>query len=777
MHIKQLARNLTRNAWFLALSAISTVACVVFAAITFDRVTYDISYDKFHNDYNSIYRIVSVYRSNNGIEKSIETPFPLAAYLKEQYPSITNATQYYWEDRIFQTDAGSVEKKMACVDPDFFTIFNFVLEKGSIDRLFSKENCIILSHEMAQELFPGTDPIGKELRNTYLNKRHLVVGVFAPLPSNTHLSFDCITSMDDYGFQDVFGWNYSNRNTTYIKLASTLPPNFESQIAKLPAKVYGQQSTLWMQPLTNIHLHTSFNDGTVRVSYTYLLVHIFSTLLLLIISCVNLSLLYLALYVKRVKEIQVKLFLGAKRWRVIYEQLLEIVVVALGVATLSYIAIKAFDNNFSILLWMKGSWSIAIFSLIAAIIITILASISSVFFMLRLETGNRDALKLKPKNRKVRLVLIGLQIIFAMLSTVSSAIFLKQMNYLKQLPKGMNLENVLAVKSHNFIYKINTIRDQLEQNPCILSVSGAGELPFAFQCATSKVSWEGKSSEESIVINYQNVEHDYLKALSLNMVEGNFIPKGLTIDDHFDRDTGSVSFVLNQEAAKQMGLTNPVGKRFEIEGFSGRIVGVIKDFHFNSVKESIKPLVLFYNPECFIHIFVKYAPNRRSETITAIQEVVKPYNTFNFPIEIEDLSTMPESQFVQEEYMAKLLLALTVATAIFSLLGIISISNFLVIERSQEVGIRKVLGATSTDIHKNFVVEFLWVFALCVVITLPLLILITNRWLVEFPYRIGFPVTIIVAVNFVILLVTTSILLFHGYRLAKVDPVKILKKE
>ena len=207
------------------------------------------------------------------------------------------------------------------------------------------------------------------------------------------------------------------------------------------------------------------------------------------------------------------------------------------------------------------------------------------------------------------------------------------------------------------------------------------------------------------------------------------------------------------------------------------IVGVIKDFHFNSVKESIKPLVLFYDPECFIYIFVRYAPNQRSEAIASINEVVRPYNLHNFPVEVKDLSTMPESQFAQEDYMAKLLLALTIATGIFSLLGIISISNYLVVERSQEVGIRKVLGATSNDIHKDFVVEFLWVFAICVAITLPILIVITNQWLMQFPYRINFPVAAFVSIILMILVVTSSILVIHGFRLSKVDPVKILKKE
>ena len=777
MLFKLLLRNLTRNAWFLLLSAVSTVACVVFAAITFDRVTFDLSFDKFHNDYNSIYRIVSVYRSNNGIEKSIETPFPLAAYLKGQYTTVAYATQYYWEDRVFQSENETVDSKMACVDPDFFSIFNFTLEKGDAKQLFSQSNAIILTHEMAKELFLGADALGKEVKNTYLNCSYVVVGVLAPMPTNTHLSFDCLIDIKSYGFGSQFTWSYSNRNTTYIKLAGALPQDFEQQIAKLPAKVYGKQSTLWMQPLSSIHLHTSFNDGTVRVSYTYLLVHIFATLLLLIISCVNLSLLYLAFYVKRVKEIQIKLFLGAKRWRVIYEQLLEIVVVALVVAALSFVATQELDHRFSIFLWMKGGWSVAVFSLFAAISISILASLSSVFFMLRLEMGNREALKLKPKNRKVRMVLIGLQLIFAILAMVSSATFLGQMNYLKRLPKGINLENVLAVKSYNFIYKINTIRDQLLLHPSIVSVSGTGELPFEFNCATSKVTWEGKNSNEALIVNYQNVEEPYLKTLSLEMVSGSFIPKGLTIDDHFERDTGSVSFIINQEAARQMGLADPIGKRFEIESFSGRIVGVIKDFHFNSVKESIKPLVLFYDPECFIYIFVRYAPNQRSEAIASINEVVRPYNLHNFPVEVKDLSTMPESQFAQEDYMAKLLLALTIATGIFSLLGIISISNYLVVERSQEVGIRKVLGATSNDIHKDFVVEFLWVFAICVAITLPILIVITNQWLMQFPYRINFPIAAFVSIILMILVVTSSILVIHGFRLSKVDPVKILKKE
>lgn len=761
--------------------AVGIACCILILLWVYD----ELSFDRFHAKVDRLYRVVEEQTYTGGnIMKVAVTPAPLAPALIEEFPEITASFRYTTAPRFLvkYEDHRFYESGLGMADPSIWTMFSFNLIKGDPETVFDLMNSIVLSESMAEKYFGSEDPIGKVLRME--NQFDLIVkGIMADLPSSSHLRFDFVMPfvLLAMGGQSLDQWG-NNSYYTYVELTEGADPEVVNEKIRdfIGKHNTGSNTTLHLQNLRKIHLDPDYvADIAGHGNISYIIIFSLTAFLVLVIACINFMNLATARSSNRAREVGMRKVTGAYRTDILLQFLSESVLYALAAFVLAVGMVIMLLPSFSKLsgkslaLNFSGG-GLLYLSLIGIVMLTGLgAGLYPALFLSGFNPVHvlRASSFTGPKGRLFRRILVVFQFALSIGLIIISLIVQAQLNFIRSKPIGFNRNNVIymrfGVQTANFY---EAFKRSVQNEPSILGVTSAGQLPTQMQNSTSSVSWPEKNPDDNILFHTATVTHDYFETMQMEIAEGRFFSREFTSDEE-------QSYILNQAAARVLGIESPVDKPFSLWGEAGIVIGVVKDFHFDSLSNPVEPLVIRLRPvEPYTFLFIRINGENIPETlqrITSAWEKVSP----SFPFDYSFLDESFNRLYLAEQRLGTLFGAFTILAIIIACLGLFGLASFMAEKRTKEIGIRKVLGASIPNIAALLSKEFVVLVTAANLFAWPVAWYAMNKWLQNYSYHIGLNPLIFIGASLSALIFALLTVSLQAVRAASADPVNSLRHE
>jgi putative ABC transport system permease protein len=772
-YLKIALRNFIRQKGYMFINvaglAIGVACCIMIMLWVQD----ELSYDRFHENADDLYAATF----SNG---STVTPTALSDFLKAEYPEVIHTSRYSGQGRTLlrYKDKEVYQEGGVMVDPDFLKMFTLRFLKGDPEKALDDPNSILLSEEVALKLFGTSDPIGQTLTyNISLDMK--VTGVFEDYPTNSHMRFLYLIPVAlAMKYNKNFNtWEYNNIRT-YVQLRKNTPSkSVDEKITDVVERHRPQdQRPLSLQPITRMHLNP-FNHSGGTIVYVY----VFSTMafFILVIACINFVNLTTARSTNRAKEVGIRKTVGAFRTQLIRQFFSESVILTLVASALAiglvFLLLPMFNN-------MTGktfTWELLIEK-------TIVLGIFGIIFLTAISAGSYPSLMLSrfqtvkvlkgrlPSGKKgvlLRKALVVLQFSLSILLILGTLMIFRQVHFLRERDVGYDRENIVYFGiGARFRQNFDTIKTELLSNPGVLNVTLTDIAPYRWMsnAGVGDVHWEGKTNQQVKMV-MTSVDYDYLETFGLKMAQGRFFSREYSTD-------ASDAYVINQAAARAMEMDDPIGKNLRVWDLSKRIIGVVEDYHFESLHNKIIPMAMRIDPNWYNQLCVRISPHRIPDTLAFLENKWKEVYP-EYPFEYRFLDDTIQSQYRSEQAIGKIVTVFTVLALFISCLGIFGLSSYTAEQRTKEIGIRKVLGATVSSIVKHISKEFVILVIIANVIIWPLAYIIMNRWLQSFAYRISIGWWTFVLAGIAVLVVSLLTVIWQIIRAATANPVDSLRYE
>jgi predicted permease len=772
-YLKIALRNFIRQKGYTFINvaglAIGIACCIMIMLWVQD----ELSYDRFHENADDLYAATF----SNG---STVTPTALSDFLKAEYPEVTRTSRYvgigrnllrYKDKEIYQEDG-------IMVDPDFLKMFTLRFLKGDPETALDDPNSILLSEEVALKLFGTSDPIGQTLTyNISLDMK--VSGVFEDYPPNSHMRFLYLIPVAlAMKYNKNFNTWEVNNIRTYVQLRKNTPvKSVDEKITDVVERHRPQdQRALSLQPITRMHLNP-FNHSGGPIVYVY----VFSAmaLFILLIACINFINLTTARSSNRAKEVGIRKTVGAHRTHLVrqfFGESLILTLIASGLAIgLVFLLLPMFNNMTA----KTFTWELLIEK-------TIILGIFGIIFLTAISAGSYPSLMLSrfqtvrvlkgrlPTGKKgvlLRKALVVLQFSLSIFLILGTLMIFRQVHFLRERDVGYDRENIVYFGIGNrFRQNIDTIKTELLSNTNILNVTLTDIAPYRWMsnAGVGDVHWEGKTHQQVKMV-MTSVDYDYLETFGLKMAQGRFFSREYSTD-------ASDAYVINQAAARAMQMDDPIGKKLRVWDLSKRIIGVVEDYHFESLHNEIIPMAMRIDPNWYNQVCVRISPHRIPDTLAFLENKWKEIYP-EYPFEYRFLDDTIQSQYRREQAIGKIVTVFTVLALFISCLGIFGLSSYTAEQRTKEIGIRKVLGATVSSIIKHISKEFVILVIIANVIIWPLAYIIMNRWLQSYAYRISLSWWTFVLTGIAVLVVSLLTASWQIIRAATSNPVDSLRYE
>ncbi|HEB35458.1 MAG TPA: ABC transporter permease [Candidatus Aminicenantes bacterium] len=801
-YVKIAIRNLLRNKLYSFLNiaglAIGIACCVLILLYVQD----ELSFDRFHEKADRIFRVNTHFVIPERTMHFATTAHVQGQMFKDEYPEVENYVRFnqYGLRRVIRYKENTFyEEKFIYADHTLFDVFSFKLIKGNPKDALVKPNSLVVTEEMAEKYFGSDDPLGKDLR-VNIDTLFKVTGVMENIPKTSHIRPDFFASFSSLNLEptgnaaqdmlsniDYLTYILLREGADYKEFEQKLVGFIDKYIGAV-LKGLGGSARLEVQPLTRIYLHSDLDSELERtgdISYVYLFSGI--GLFILLLACLNFMNLATARSANRAKEVGLRKVVGAQRFQLIKQFLGESMI-------LTFIAL--------ILSLLLASLTMPIFRNISAKDLTmgifsnpvLMAGLLALFFVVSVIGGSYPAfflsafrpvevlqgkLKRGAKSSILRIVLVSLQFTVSIVLIIGTLIVHKQLNYIRNSKLGYDKDHVVALRIRNPETQKNyeAIKSELLRHPKILNASASSSLPLG-QNDFSAHHAVGKPEDELIMLFGQIVDEDFIDTYKIEMVQGRNFSKEFPTDPE-------EAIIVNEAAVKKLGWQdNPLNK--EIERFTSlttrkkhRIIGVVKDYHFQSLHEEIQPMILFnavmyggnYN-----RISVRVRPENIRETIGFIESKWAEFDS-QYPLEYVFVDDQFDSLYRSEERLGQLFGYFTALAILIGCLGLFGLTSFTAEQRTKEIGIRKVLGASVPSVIMLLVREFTKWVLLAVLIAWPIGYFVMKTWLQNFHYRIslGFDTFLLAALlALIISIITVS---YQSIRAALANPADSLKYE
>jgi putative ABC transport system permease protein len=793
-YLKIALRNIRRHKGFSFINitglAIGMACCILIVLFVRD----ELSYDSYHTKANQIYRVIKKTETQGEMSTSISTPPPLGPALAHDFPEIVNYVRFISPSReevlIGYKDRKFYETRFFFADQTVFDIFSFPLIKGNPETALQEPYSVLITEEMADKYFGEDDPLGKVLN---FNNRddYRITGVLKNIPHNSHFRFDFLasfTTLNHYFILPLDDWG-SCAFSTYLQIPEKYSAvEIEKKFVAFLQSHVGEDhflKDLHLQPLTSIHLHSHFK-GEIEANSDMAYVYIYSAiaLLILLIASINFINLSTARHLNRAREVGMRKVLGANRAQVIRQYLGESVFLTFIALPLSLVLVEIFLPVFNSLVRKELTVGyIHNFPFVLAIVAVtfIIGAVSGVYPAMFLSAFQptrifRGVVQSGPSQSRLRSILVLAQFSISILLIACTLIINNQLNYIRNKKLGFDKEHVLVLplKERSILYTYRSIRNELLQNPNVLKVAIASDAPGQTGVNRNPFLPEGFDKTNSILIHNIRVDYDFIETMGIEIVEGRgFSPEFAT--------DASTAFILNEAAVGKIGWESPLGKQLEwMAGGDkykkGIVIGVVKDFHFKSLHREIEPLVLHIWPRSYDNILIRISPGDIRGTLAYVQEI---WNRLapNFPFVYSFLDEDFDKLYKSEERLGRIFIYFSLLSIFIASLGLVGLASYSAEQRTKEIGIRKVLGATVSNIVLLLSKEFTRWALLANFIAWPVAYSIMHSWLQNFAYRAGIGLGTFLftaTLTFLIALVSVG---YQSLRAALADPVKSLRYE
>jgi len=736
----------------------------------------ELSYDRFHKNAENIYRVNFADESYDNIRKYSTTPPALAAALKKNYPEVLNSVRYHSQEGIVMRYGEKMfNERVGFTDASMFDLFTLPFVYGDPQTALINPHSIVLTEEVAHKYFGDENPMNKNI--TLDNKADFVVtGIIKDLPENGILQFNSLINFN-YLYEltgrgksdswDSFGYN------TFVLLTSEVNvTDFDLKIAHeaINANSYGTfRPILYLQSLLDIHLYNINGGGII----TYIYIFSSMALFILLIACINFMNLVTARSAIRAKEIGLRKVVGARKINLIQQFLGESILLSFIALIFSLIFVERLLPVFNELSGKNLSMDVFSNTMLipSFIIITILTGIIAgnypAFFLSALRPVDIMKSTNNSGSSPLRKILVVFQFSLSIIMIISTLVISTQLSYIKNQNLGFNKDHIIYLPLNQELNsKINPLKNNLEQCPEIRNVTAtSSKIGISRFHSVDIDSWEGNREEKSILLGLIYTDFDFLKTFDIEMALGRYYSKDFPSD--------SLGIVLNEAAIHEMGLKDPIGKKiFE----KSHIIGIVKDFNYQSLHSSIGPLAIRMNPNWNRYLAVKIKPENISGALEYLESAIRTFAP-DFPFEYHFLDQEFEKLYSAEQRLGKMFLYFSILAIMISALGLFGLALFMTGQRTKEIGIRKALGASELGILFLLSKEFTKWVLLANIIAWPLGWYIMNQWLENFAYRttISWWVFLLAgSIAFLIAIVTVS---SQAIKVALSNPIEALRYE
>jgi len=758
------------------------LASVIFIAIW---VSHELSYDRFFKNADRIYRIESLINFSGDPSVWTITPAPVARALPADFPEVQDAVVLMpgyqraikIDDKLFSAD------NLYYTTHSYFNIFSTNVISGDPSKLLANPDEIVISRKIAGILFGDKDPIGKTL---LFNDTDVltVSGVIENSPSNSHLKVDYLVSfiiLEKEG-NNLDSWGRIDFITYVLLKEQTDPVQFNSKLAGYwQTKIKDFAGTLFINPLTRLYLYR--DPGFESIKYPVsdkgpiTRVIIFSVIgfVLLLLACINFINLSTAFASQRAKEIAVRKVNGASRRNLVFqlfgESLFQTSLATVAAIFIVILLLPVFVRVSGVEFDLSKLFSLR--NIMIYLILTFFTGfVSGIYPALILSSFNpvrvikpmpSDAVQGSGLRKMLVVIQIGLAIIFVFCILAIN----RQIRYMQQSDLGFDKESVMTMYPHIRPENIDAIAEQIENIPGVKKVALGGNVPVNMGNFNTIRKWEGNLSGKPLMFFMMQVDDNYLDLLDIRISEGRQFFKG----------TIGPEVIINEAAVKKMEMEDPLGKIIWLGDVRYTIVGIVKDFHFHTLKDEVKPVFIHKNKEWWAkRIFVKLEPGNHFRVVDQIVELVKK-NSPGFPVQYMFLDQETAKYYDNERKLSTLINAATVLTIVISCIGLFSLTAFTIVKRRKEIGIRKAYGATIPEVMIMLQKDYGKLLLVTSLLALPVGYYIITKWLESYVNHIRLTPVYFITAFLIIVAITALTLGFHIIKAAYMNPADTLRNE
>ncbi len=790
-YLKTAVRDLWKNKGFSAINIGGLALGLACSLLIGLWVRDEKSVDAFHAKGDRLYRVVQRLYFDGKVSGQYATPGLLASELKKNIPEVEMASPY--EDlgeHTLSVGEKIIKESGGAADSDFFRIFSYPLLAGHQQGALTSPESMTISRTMSVNFFGSPQAaLGKTLR--FDNRKDFkVTGVFEDLPGHVSEKFDFVVNWTFFLAENDYLklWDNNDPETNILLYPNARPELVDNKIRHFIDKyvmaeegkmIPGFRQELSIQPFPDVYLHSHFTDGQIdggRIEYVRLfsLVAVF----ILLIACINFMNLTTARSIKRAKEIGVRKVMGAVRGPLIRQFMGEAVVHAFLSACVALllvlVALPAFNQLTGKQVTLPiGQWSFWL-TLIGLVMVTGLLSgsypalVLSAFNPIQVLKGG--TVKAGKGATWFRKGLVVFQFVLSIILINATILVSRQIRYMQDANLGYDRENLLYIPIEGDLpVKADLFREEAIRLPGVAVVSEAGQPPTEIRGWTIGVQWPGKDPNAKPQFAQLATGYDFIKTMKAHIVQGRDFSK--------DFATDSVAYILNQSAVDKIGYKDAIGQPLTFWGTRGTIIGVANDFHFQSLRDAVKPMILrLQKKERFGVFLIRTQPGQTREALAGLAKLYKDLNP-RFPFTYKFSSEEYTKLYNSEELVGRLSVIFAGLAIFISCLGLLGLSIFTAVQRTREIGIRKVLGADMISLFQLLSREFLILVGIAVAIASPVAMWALHKWLEQFAYKTGISWWIFGLSGMIAVLITLGTVCFQTIKVAMINPVKSLRTE
>lgn len=782
-NLKITLRHIRKDKMFSIINIAGLAIGIAACLLLISWIKYDLSFDKFHKNQDNLYKIITknVFSTAN-ITHFGQTPMLLAEYLRKNIPEVKDAT-IYWR-RPWQLKRGEKQfvTRGLLTEPDFLNMFTFPFIKGNPENLLSEPRSIAISESLSKKIFGDEDPLGKRVSEIMYGAGDFTVkGVFKDVPSNSHMEFEFLGpfNLQYGGYGTSFNkWGLSDFETYVLLRTGASQDEFDTKIKDIIKKQLPDTiEELYSLKVKDIHLN---QDVWSHKQGSKTNVFIFSTVafLIFLLACINYINLTIAKAAIRRREVGIMKVVGASRKSLLFKFITESSVfsffsIIFGIF-LAYLFLPLMQKLSGAMVPINLAEGYTFGMVLFIFLLTIL--VAGLYPALHLSslkplTMLKEKISSNKKGFSVRKSLVLFQFSVFILLIVGFMFIYKQLIFIVNQDLGFDKDQVMRISLTSDVSKNwRTFRTELLKNPDIKSFTFTNTIPGHNESTTKDWDWEGKVGDEKIKLSIVGVDDDFVKTFGMKIKKGRFFSR------EFPSELGQ-GFVINEEAARIMGFEDPLGKTMKLGNVnrSGKIIGVVQDYHFSSLREKIEPMVMAYGfglDTLFIRINNQNIPSVISH-VEGVFKKIAPQDTLKYSFMDEELSRL----YTNEQRLIDTLKYFTLLAIFISALGLYGLALYSSNQRTKEIGIRKVNGARISDIVYLLAKDSLRWVVLANIIAWPLAFWAVSQWLQNFAYRINISVWPFITAGIAAFAISLLVILSQTIKAARSNPVDSLKYE
>ncbi len=767
-------RNLKKHKVFSVINIAGLAVGMACCILIFLWVKDELSFDRFHPNHDRLYR--TVLRTEGTWFTS--SGWALAPILKRDFPEIRKATRVRQQTVLFSVEDKSLSKTVAFVDPDFLEMFDFPLRAGDPRSVLAVNKSAVVTERAAKAIFGNADPMGKILSINTNQFQVSVTGIAKDPPANSTFQFDVLVPVKILGEANIdvdTDWSYASQCYVLLDENASLDA-VQEKIAPVVMKYDRRVNTvrtLELQPLTRIRLHNLGGGGPILYVYIFAVIAVF----ILLMACINFMNLATARAGTRSKEVGLRKVVGARRSDVVRqfygESLLHACLALVAAVGLVLLVLPAFNNLAEKSLNLSLTRDAGV--LLALLAITLATGVVSGSYPALFLSSFRPAVVLKgaassgSSKPRLRKTLVVVQFSIAIVLLIGTAAVRKQLDYIQNINLGYNRHHVVSMGMNQVIRSnYQALKDELLREAGVLNVTAATGRP-TYVGSINPFWWEGRNPGEYETMNFVATDHDYVKTFEMEIVAGRDFSREFPTDVQ--------NYVVNEAAVRLMGFEDPVGKAFSIWDNKGVIIGVVKDFHNRPLSQEITPTAITLLPNWAPSVmFVRVRPENVARTMDRIEETWRRLVPGQ-PFEPVFLDQSFDDLYRSDRRMGVIFRDFAALAIFISCLGIFGLAAFTAEQRTKEIGVRKVLGASTGGIVSLLSREFVVLVTIANVIAWPAGYFLTNRLLRNYAYRTDVPFWVFIGAGVLAYLIALLTVSTQAVKASRTEPVNALRYE